>query len=470
MKRPRIALVEVSANATHVYSKTYLPRVGIPTLGAILKELGYECDIYFQAMSDLDVEKLRQYDIVGIGSLTNTIPEAYRLADLLRRAGPVVVMGGPHVTFMPEEAAAHCDYVVVGEGDGTFPALVAAIENGESPSAIPGLAYRGLGVITCHTASSDTVDFANLPSPDFSLSRQVKRGQTPPIITTSRGCPHNCSFCSVTRVFGRRYRFKKNKQVINELRQVINCSVCFGDDNFAANPAHTKELLRDMIAQDAVPLRWSAQMTVGAAMDEELLSLMQRTHCRIIYVGIESIMPQTLRDFGKAHNFEAIGKCIGNLHRHDIGVHGMFVLGMDDTVETAQKIVDYAIAHDIDTIQIFSITPYPGTDAYNNFQDRLLHKDWQYFDGMHVVAQPRKCSAYEMQMAIVKEMSRFYSLRRVIGGYRRGRGWRVKYRAGGHYLMRKWTKENAEYIERLRTGYYHPFEVGAEPDGYVVAS
>jgi radical SAM superfamily enzyme YgiQ (UPF0313 family) len=432
--------------------------------------MGYECDLFFQAMSDVDMERLRQYDVVGIGSLTNAIPEAYQMADSLRGRGPVVVMGGPHVTFMPEEAAAHCDYVVVGEGESAFPALVAAIENGESPSTIPGLAYRGPGVITCHTASSGAVDFANLPSPDFSLSRQIKHGRTPPIITTSRGCPHNCSFCSVSKVFGRGYRFKRTEQIIKEIRQVINRSVCFGDDNFAGNPARAKALLRDMIAQNAVPLRWCAQMTVSAAMDEELARLMQKTRCRIIYIGIESIATQTLKDFGKAHNFEDIGKCIENLHRHNIGIHGMFVMGIDDTVETARKIVDYAVATDIDSIQILALTPLPGTSAYEEFQGRLLHREWQYFDGIHVVTQPRTCSAYEIQMAMVREMNRFYSLGRVFGGYRRGRGWRVKYRAGGHYLTKKWAKENADYIERLRTGFYRSSGEGIKLDGEVRAA
>ena len=461
MKRPRVALVEASSSSTHVYSRTYLPRVGIPTLGAILKSLGYECDLWFQSMSAVKEEQLRQYDIVGIGSLTNTVPEAYRLADSCKRTGTIVVMGGPHVTFMPEEALVHCDYVVIGEGDVTFPALVAALAKGESPDAIPGLAYRLPGGDIHYTGPADAVDYANLPSPDFSLSPQVRPGRTPPIVVTSRGCPHNCTFCSVTAVFGRRYRFKQNEQVIAELRPVLNRSVCFGDDNFCAHPTRAKSLLRDMIAQNAVPLRWAGEMCVGDASDEELLSLMQETRCRIMYVGIESVDPETLKKFGKAHEVEAIGRCIENLHNHNIGIHGMFVVGMDDNVETVREIVDYAIATDIDTIQICPLTPLPGTAVYEEFRGRLLHREWGDFDGMHMVVEPRRCSVYDLQMAIVREMQRFYSLKRVVGAHRRGRGWRVKYRTGGHYLIRRWIRENADYIERLRTGFYHSSGTGA---------
>jgi len=452
IKPLRVGLVETSSPSTHVYSRTYLPRVGLPTIGAILKTLGYDCELWYQAISPVNEEQLRQYDIVGIGSLSCTIPEAYRLADSLKKNGDtLVVMGGPHVTFMPQEALAHCDYVVIGEGEVSFPALVEAFSRGEPPDAIRGLAYRAPGGDIHYTGPADLVDYANLPSPDFSLSPQLSPGQIPPIIVTSRGCPHDCIFCSVTSVFGRRYRFKSNEQVIAELRPVLHRSVCFGDDNFCAFPRRTKSLLREMIARKAVPFTWSGEMCVGAASDNELLGLMQQTRCRIMYVGIESVNPETLKIYGKAHDLEAIGRCIERLHDHDIGIHGMFVVNVDDEPESVREMVDYSIANNIDTIQIMSLTPFPGTVSYNEFKDRLLHRDWGYFDGMHVVAEPSKCSAYEMQRTIMRETKRFYNWKRLAGAYTRGREWRLKYRAGGYILARKWIKENQEYLKSLRT-------------------
>ncbi len=451
MKKPSVALVEAGLGSAHIYSMAHLPRVGIPTMGEILRDMGYECDLWFQTMPGFDEEKLKGYDIVGIGSLTNTISEAYRLADSLRNNGTTVVMGGPHVTFMPEEAIKHCDYVVLGEGDAALPALVESIAKGEVQDAIPGLAYKlPSGDIHC-TGSADIVDYENLPSPNFLLSPQVRASCIPPIVATSRGCPHNCIFCSVTAVFGRRYRFKSNEQVISELRPILERSVCFGDDNFCANPARTKSLLKEMIDRNAVPLRWSGQMCVSAGSDEELLDLMQETRCRIMYVGIESIDRETLEKFGKAHDIEAIERCIENLHSRNIGIHGMFVVGMDDDIETVRKIVDYAIATDIDTIQICSLTPFPGTAVYDEFRNGMLHREWKYFDGMHVVIERPNCTAYDMQVAIGRELKRFYSLKRLALAYRKGRSWRVKYRAGGYYLIRRWIRENAGYIERLRT-------------------
>lgn len=453
MKNVRIALVEASNRSTHIYSRTYLPRVGIPTLAALLKQQGHACDIWFQALPGYQDERLLAYDIIGIGSLSSTISAAYRLAGFLKSKGKVVVMGGPHVSFMPEEALEYCDYVVIGEGEAAFPALIEALNQGQVPDAVPGLAYRLPQGGIHYTPAGNAVDMHCMPSPDFSLSPQVQSGKIPPIITTSRGCPHDCSFCSVTLMFGRRYRFKPAAQVISELRPVLNRSVCFGDDNFCANPKRAKELLREMIRQDALPLRWSGQMTVQAAMDDEMLDLMQQTRCRIMYIGIESVSPETLKKFGKAHAVEAIEGCIENLHRHDIGVHGMFVVSADDALETAEQIGDFAIATDIDTIQICALTPFPGTAAYAEYEGRLLHREWRYFDGMHVVVEPSQCSAFQMQTAIVEQLQRFYSLPRVLGAYRHGRAWRIKYRAGGYYLIRRWEQENEDYLYRLQTGF-----------------
>ena len=459
--RLKIALCEAASSAVNVYSKVVLPRVGLPTMAAVLGGLGYECDVWFQSMPGFDESRLAGYDLVGIGALTNAIPEAYRLGDSLRKKGVTVVMGGPHVSFMPEEALDHCDYVVRGEGDASFPALVEALSQGRPIDEVPGVSRRLPDGSVASAPAAPAVDYAELPSPDFLLSPQVKPERVPPIVVTSRGCPHKCTFCCVTAIFGRRYRFKRDEQVIAELRPVQDRSVCFGDDNFCAHPRRTKGLLAKMIDEDAVPLRWSGQITVKAGCDGELVDLMRRTRCRIVYVGVESVKADTLASYGKAHEVGVTESCVENLHAHGIGIHGMFVVGMDDTPQDVHDLVDYAISREIDTVQIFSLTPFPGTQVWEESKGRILHRDWRYYDGMHVVAQPTKCSAYEMQSAIVRELRRFYSLRRAVGGWVRKRGWRVKYRLGGHYLVRRWAAENAAYMEGLKTA--APIDPDAAP-------
>lgn len=450
MKKYKIALVEAISDLTHVYSRTCLPRVGLATIAAVLHQNGYPCDLWIKQMTRAERENLTSYDLVGIGSLSSTIKEAYDLADFLREKGTKVVMGGPHVSFLPEEALQHCDYVVRGEGDETFLSLVKILQAGAVPNGLKGISYKNKENAYQHNEKHDFVNLSKIPSPDFTRSPQIGKEDIPPIVITSRGCPHDCSFCSVTPIFGRKYRFKSHEQVISELRPVQHKSVCFGDDNFCANPKRAKALMREMIKKDAVPLRWSGQICVSAASDNELLELMEETRCRIVYVGIESVDPETLKTYGKAHTVDAVKRCVENLHRHNIGIHGMFVVDSKDSPDAAKNIVDYAIETDIDTIQVFSITPFPGTRAYEENKAMLLPAEWTQYDGMHVVVKPEKCSAYAMQMAIVNQMKRFYSLPRILTSYRRNRGWRVKYRAGGNLLVRKWIKENSGYIEGLK--------------------
>ncbi|MBW2219898.1 MAG: cobalamin-dependent protein, partial [Deltaproteobacteria bacterium] len=181
MKQLRIALVEAVSDLTHVYSRTYLPRVGIATLGAILKNLGYHCDVWIKPISDDERKKLIEYDIVGVGSLSSTITDAYALSDYLRENGTTVIMGGPHVTFMPNEALDHCDYVVIGEGDDVLPALIKIIKKKESPNGMKGVAYRKADGSFQQGGKTESVDYTSLPSPDFLLSPQVSKDTIPPI-------------------------------------------------------------------------------------------------------------------------------------------------------------------------------------------------------------------------------------------------------------------------------------------------
>lgn len=449
MKKITIGLIEATSSLTHVYSRTSLPRVGLATLGAILNKKGYTCDIWIKPITDSERQKLKTYDVVGIGSLSSTIDEAYSLADELRAHGVTVVMGGPHVSFLTEEALGHCDYVVRGEGDLAFPALIDALNDKTPVDGIQGVSFNDQNSEKHIGEFSPHIDLSTCPSPDFLCSPQISKKDIPPIVITSRGCPHNCSFCSVTPIFGRKYRFKSHEQVIEEIRPVQHRSICFGDDNFCANPVRTKSLLREMIAKDAVPLRWSGQMCVDAASDMEMLSLMQKTRCRIVYVGIESVDPETLKKYGKIHHLDAIKRCVDNLHKHDIGIHGMFVVDTHDKPDAAEKIVDAAIDLDIDTIQVFSITPFPGTRAYDDNKDRVLHQDWTKYDGMHVVVRPEHLTPHELQKNIIHQMQRFYSMKRVLGSYKKGRAWRIKYRLGGNILLRKWIKENNSYMSML---------------------
>jgi radical SAM superfamily enzyme YgiQ (UPF0313 family) len=251
-------------------------------------------------------------------------------------------------------------------------------------------------------------------------------------------------------MFGAQYRFKANAQVISELRPILDESVFFGDDNFCAVPERTNKLLQEMIAQKAVPLRWSTQICVDAASNSRTLDLMQQTKCCLVYVGMESIYPARLKELRKTHDADSIARCIENLHAHDIDVHGMFIIHPDDAISDIDMMADFAIDTNLDRFQICALTPFPGTQAYDQWEKRILHREWQYYDGLHVVVQPSRCSAYEMQMAAYRVMRRFYSLKHAVESRRRNRPWRIKDSLLASAVLPAWLKENTDYIKRLR--------------------
>ena len=453
MKIKKIALVETKGVRTHVFSRKYSPRLGLPILSSVLKKAGYEVELFFQELHPLDIDYLLKFDMVGLSALTTTVTEAYRIGKILKSKGQTVVMGGPHVSASGDEALHSCDYVVRGEGEISFLKLLETINANKSVSDVPGVSYRENGQNVHNPSSIVMVDMETLPGNDFSSCKSFKSpAEYPGGIMFSRGCPYDCNFCSVTTTFGKKYRYKSTGQIIEELRPFAGKAVCFIDDNFAAHPRKTKELMRAMIDEKVVPLRFSCQLRVNAAADEELLDLMYRTNCRIANIGLESIEPETLKQYHKGQTYEQITAAIATFKKFKIGLHGMFVLGGEnDTVETIKNTVDYALDTGIDTIQMCAITPFPGTAIHDQMkkEKRILHYNWDLYDGLHVLVQPKKMSPYELQMGIIDGMKRFYSVPNALR-IDRSKTWRLWSRLIGCYLVNRWKTENADYLGELK--------------------
>lgn len=450
----RIALVETKTGNTHVFSRTYLPRLGVAILSAVLQRAGYETEIFLQEKKPIDIAHLAGFDMVGISALTATVNEAYQLGAILKQRGTLVVMGGPHPSARAEEALDHCDIVVRGEGENTILLLLEALKAGASLETVPGISFKREGLVVNNPSSIEKVDMHALPHADFSACRDFNGPEEHPAeLMFSRGCPYDCSFCSVTTTFGKKYRYRETSQVLEDLKRFGKRTTCFVDDNFAANPKKTKDLLKGMIEQENMPARYSCQLRINAAKDEELLALLQKTGCRIAYVGMESVNPETLKKYNKGQTLEQITSAIATFRKYNIGLHGMFVLGGDDdTVDTIKATVDFALETGLDTIQLCALTPFPGTAVYDEMvaQGRVLHQRWDLYDGLHVVIQPKRMTPYELQTGIMKEMKRFYSVKNILKLNPRKR-WRFRYRMGGRYLVGKWMKENAAYMEHLKT-------------------
>lgn len=448
----RVRLIEPKPPGLNVFSGTLLPRLGLPIMGTILARQGFDVRIYCQEIEQIDYEDLYASEVVGISTTTSTAPLAYALADDLTKRGIPTVIGGSHATFEPEEALEHATYCVRGEAEISFPELVRCILDKDEPSSIDGVSYVHDGDIRHNPEGKPIEDLDSLPFPDISLIHGVDKIKIRPVLT-SRGCPFDCTFCSVTQMFGHKYRVRSVENVLEELRIARPKQIFFYDDNFAANRRRTMELCEGMLKY-GVNTKWGAQVRVDIANDPELLSLMRKSGCDMLYIGLESVNPETLRAFNKRQDVEDIERCIRVLHEHGILIHGMFIAGADsDDIQTVKSTADFALSNEIDTLQISLLTPFPGTSLYEEMveQDRILLKDWSLYDGHHVVFRPKNMSPYDLQQASIWANRKFYSLSRCMYDLARGKFTNALLRGYGGYQTRRWTKENQDFIAMLNT-------------------
>jgi len=412
----KIILIEPKAPNLHIFSKFPLPRLGPILLGTIAEQNGWKASVIVEEQVDIDWEEVESSDIVGISTITSTAPRAYALADRIRSMGIPVIMGGPHVTFLPDEALTHCDFVIRGEAETAFPLFLEEVKGSRSWKRVPNLSYKINDTIHHNTARAVPVDLDSLPYPDFSLIRgKLKRISGWKIFPfqTSRGCPFDCSFCSVTGMFGRKYRYRSIDHIINELRfyDARKHDIFFYDDNFGADPKRTRELLEALEAEK-FRFRWSTQVRADFARNEDMVRLMRRAGCHTVYIGFESVNEESLRSVNKKQSLADMEKAAGIFQKHHIHVHGMFILGLDnDNFNTVKETVRFAKQYRLNSSQFLILTPLPGTRCYDDLcsEERIRFSDWSLYDAHHVVFQPKQFSMEELQKAQIWAHRRFYS-------------------------------------------------------------
>jgi len=455
-KIKKILMLEPRSPDVHIFSSKPLPRLGNIILGTIMKERGFDVTIVAEEIYPIRDELFNGVDLAGISTTTSTANRAYSLADNLRQRGITVVMGGPHVTFMPEEAIRHADYVVMGEGENIFPLLVETLAGGEKLSPMDGLVIRGEEISTTHQPLIE--DLNKIPIPDFSLVKGMKpcynssRKRIIPV-QASRGCPFECSFCSVTGMFGRKFRHKSVSRVMEEIEKYNTKyhHIFFYDDNLAADKKWLKELLNELIS-NKMKFSWSAQVRVDTYKDEELLDLMVESRCTNLSIGFESVDPNTLKKINKKQTIEEIKDGIIAFNAKKISVHGMFVFGFDsDTPESLEATISFAKNSGIKTVQFLILTPLPGTKNYNNLREekRIFSDDWDLYDGHHVTFWPENIDPLSLQKMQIKGHREFYSLKRLLQNVIKRRFGDAIIYAYAKNINRLWQKNNNLFMKSL---------------------
>jgi radical SAM superfamily enzyme YgiQ (UPF0313 family) len=418
----KIRFIEPRQPNPTVFDRALLPRLGLPLLGRILREAGHDVRIYVETLAAVDWKDVAGADLVGFSATTATAPASYTMARHCRTLGIPTVIGGSHVTFLAEEALDACDYVVRGEGQVAIGEVLEVVQGARDPSSVLGLSYRDASGRSVHNASRpfcSQEELAALPSPDLTLIVQHERMTNVPIMT-QWGCPFDCDFCSVIKMFGRRVRSRRVEDVLDDLeRYRERYSVFFYDDNFVVNKERTGRLLRGMIDR-GFTMRWSAQMRADSVyknkrtreIDHDFLALMRASGCQMVYSGFESVNPATLEAYNKHQDVETIRDAVRVLHAYGVAVHGMFVVGSDaDDAATLEETATFALENRIDTVQLMMLTPCPGTEFYDRIasEGRLLTKDWSLYDGHHCLIQPARMTPYQLQVGTHRAMARFYA-------------------------------------------------------------
>ena len=457
----KIRLIEPEPPGMHVWAKVLLPRLGLPIIAAALKEKGHDVLVYNPTMAPIDWDDVNGSDLVGLSSTTSTASTAYAFAGDLRGRGIPVIIGGSHVTFMADEALEYVDYVARGEGgEQLMLELIEALAGDRELDSIAGLSFKRDGVAVHNPAREALADLDELPFPDLRLLVGGDKLTTMPIMT-SWGCPFDCTFCSVTAMFGKKYRFRSAESVIAELKDKRPERIFFYDDNMAANRKRLKKLLQMMIDEGLV-IPWSAQVRTDVVKDPDLLDLMRRSGCKIVYLGLESVNQETLDRFEKAQTVADIENAIKVLHDYDIKSHGMFVLGADDDdVQTVRDTVTFAIKNKIDTVMLNILTPLPGTLQFREFDEagRIFDKRWELYDAHHVVFEPARMTPYELQIEVLRGYMRFYSLRtwlRYIFTLQFTK--QLLFHGWGMVIIRNWRRDarNQAFIKALRRKWPRP--------------
>ena len=455
----KIILIEPKSPDSHIFSLYALPRLGTILLGTILRQRGHDVSVMVEAIEEITWDAVLGSDLVGISTTTSTAPRAYEMAAAVKNLGIPVVMGGPHVTFMPDEALGFADYVIRGEGERSFPLFVEMLAAGRGIEKVPGLSYIRGGRTVNNPIDESFIDLNELPQPDISLiagdmlkKRKWVKRVIP--IQTSRGCPYNCTFCSVTRMFGRRMRYRDVDVVIDDLRKYDDKknSIFFYDDNFAADPNRTKELLRRMIAE-RFSFVSSAQVRVDAGKDHQLVGLMREAGLKTVFVGLESVNTESLSCMNKKQTMDDMEEGLSGFAKFGIDVHGMFILGFDtDTKKSLRDTVTFAKRHLLDSVQFLVLTPMPGTPVYHDLEKdgRIIIRDWSFYDGHHVVFTPKLVSPYQLQKAQIRGHLRFYSIREAIRRLGHFDFFGVMLTAYAKRLSRSWVRENRIYLRAMK--------------------
>ncbi len=406
----------------HRVGLRFLP-LGLAYIGAVLKKHHHAVRIV-----DFEVENInhhtfpyRDYDVVGIGSDTTRWPAAAKIALAAKAAGATVVMGGPHVSFLDEEALASggVDYVVRSEGEYTMLDLVEHLSQGAGGEDVPGVSYLADGQFVRNPPRPFIEDLDAIPFPArelFDLRRYNSTLQRRPLanVLSSRGCPFNCEFCSCSAFSGLRWRTRSAENILDELeylyRRLGYRAVAFFDDNFTLDTKRVLAVCDGILTRGLKMKWWAFSRTDTALAGPAAVRLMARAGLSQAFVGFETASEDTLEAAGKKATVEESIEATQLFKESHINIWGAFMLGfVDETEKMIRNTIRFAKKLDPYIAQFSLVTPYPGTRLFEKVKNRLITHDWRRFWGGEPTFRLDNIAPERLKFLFRKAYYEFYS-------------------------------------------------------------
>lgn len=379
-----------------------LPSLGLLTLAGLTPE-----DVEVEYIDIIDLEEWDglddHFDAVAISSFSMQISEAYQLADQFRAIGTKVILGGIHVTLLPNEAAQYADAIVLGEGESVWPEIVKDLKNDT--------------LLSCYDARMRPFNLALAPMPRFDLLDADRYNRF--TVQTTRGCPFDCEFCAASIRISPSYKAKPVEKVMAEIREIQRLKpgafIEFADDNTFANKRHGRALVK---ALENESVKWFTESDISVADDDELLRRMKGAGCAQILVGLESPSAMSLEGIEQKANWKAKRRdyylrSIERIQNHGITLNGCFVLGLDGSDESEfDAVYDFVEESGLYEVQITVMTPFPGTPLYHRLEreGRLTHPgQWDRCTLFDVNYQPTHMTVEDLEDNFRKLAVRIYS-------------------------------------------------------------
>jgi len=402
------------------------PPLGLAYLASMIKD-EHDVAIIDSIVENLNFEmarkKIKKFDpdVIGITSTTSMIPDAYKVANIAKEINENVkiVIGGPHVTFLPEKTMEECksiDFVVRGEGEITFKELMGALEKEKDLEGIKGLTFRKDGRIINNLPRELIKNLDELPLPSYELLPMEKYqadGIKFGTVMTSRGCPFNCAFCSSSLQFGKRWRGHSDSKVIEELKHLHEeykvREIEFLDDTFTLNRSRAIKIAK-RIREEGLDISWTASSRVDLFTDE-VAQAMKKGGCHTVYFGIESGSQKTLDFIGKKITPEQSVAAVKKAKKHKLRALGAFIIGFpEETNDDIKETMKFSKKVGVDYAQFTIATPYPGTRLwkYAISKNLILTFNWRKYTTLDPVMKLKNFTTQQITKLLQKAYISFY--------------------------------------------------------------